>query len=152
MKNILDTLPVSDTGRIPIGGYKQIPQLWVASMATETGLLPLQSQPEYETGPMMIPIRRAETVFDALSSDTARLILSVLTEEPMTISGIAETVGTSMQNVRYHTTKLLDAEVITKVDTWYSEKGREMCVYGASCEKIILTVTSEEDYGHQISD
>ncbi len=109
-------------------------------MATETSLLPLRSQPEYETSPVTVPLRRAGRVFDAMSSETARQIVTALNQEPMAISGIAEAVGTSMQNARYHTSKLQDAGVVTEVDTWYSEKGREMSVYVASCREIVLTL------------
>lgn len=116
-------------------------------MTTDTGLLPSRPRPEYETTPVIIPIRRSGAVFDALSSQTARTILTLLTEEPMTVSDIAETAGTSIQNAMYHINNLQDARVVEGVDTWYSEKGRNMTVYAASCERIVLTLdtTHEED-------
>jgi predicted transcriptional regulator len=113
-------------------------------MATETGLLPSRSQPEYETAPMYVPIRGSGRVFDSLSSQMARTILAVLAEKPMTVTEIAETVGTSVQNAMYHTNNLQEAGLLAMVDTWYSEKGKEMSVYAASCEKIVLTTESED--------
>ena len=114
-------------------------------MPTEASLLPLRTEPEYDTAPMTVPLRGAGTVIDALGSQTSRSILSSLSQEPMAISEIAETVGTSMQNVRYHTTKLGDAGVVKDIDTWYSEKGREMSVYVSSCDHILLTL--DDDVG-----
>lgn len=109
-------------------------------MATETGLLPTRSRPEYDTSPMVISVRRSGAVFDALSPQKARMILTILAENPMTASEVAETVGTSLQNTTYHTNNLLDAGVLQNVDIWYSEKGRKMDVYAPSCEKIVLTL------------
>lgn len=116
-------------------------------MTTETRLLPMRSRPDYETTPVIIPIRRSGAVFDALASQTARMILTILTEEPMTVSDIAETAGTSLQNAMYHTNNLQDAGVIEGVDTWYSEKGRKMKVYAACYERIVLTLNIGQERG-----
>jgi predicted transcriptional regulator len=113
-------------------------------MATETGLLPSRSRPKYETAPIRVPIRRSGKVLDPLSSQMARTILAVLAEKPMTVTEIAGTVGTSVQNAMYHTNNLREAKLIAMVDTWYSEKGKEMPVYAASCETIVLTTESED--------
>jgi hypothetical protein len=45
----------------------------------------------------------------------------------------------------YHVKRLDDAGVITTVKTWYSEKGREMTVYGISSEKLVIEIESFED-------
>lgn len=81
----------------------------------------------------------AEAVFNALSSDTAREIYRVLYQDPATASEIAETVGTSVQNVRYHIENLQSAGLIDHVDTWYSSRGNEMAVYAATDGALIVS-------------
>lgn len=80
----------------------------------------------------------ADAVFAALSSETSRTILAAVHEEPATAAELAEETDTSVQNVRYHLDRLRDAELITVVDTWYSERGREMDVYGASDSELVV--------------
>lgn len=75
---------------------------------------------------------------DVLSSATAREILAVLQERPSTASGIAGDVDKSLQNVAYHLSRLHEADLITPVGTWYSEKGREMTVYALAAERLVV--------------
>lgn len=62
----------------------------------------------------------------------------------MTVTETAETVGTSVQNAMYHINNLQEAELLAMVDTWYSEKGKEMPVYAIICEKIVVTTEGED--------
>lgn len=80
----------------------------------------------------------ATEVFDALSSETARALLSAVHESPRTASNLAETVGTSVQNVQYHLRKFEEAELVEVVDTWYSTRGVEMNVYGPADRSLVL--------------
>ena len=80
-----------------------------------------------------------------ISSETAQEILAALSAEPHTASSLAEHINASVQNVMYHVKRLDDAGVITPVQTWYSEKGREMTVYGISSEKLVIEIDSFED-------
>lgn len=93
-----------------------------------------------EGPPRLLNIRDddANDVLAALSSDTARDILSVLYEEPTTASELADAVDTSIQNARYHLEKLKEAELIEPVDTWYSSRGTEMTVYAPVNEPLVL--------------
>ena len=77
-------------------------------------------------------------MLEALSSDTAREILSTLYDEPTTASELADAVDTSIQNARYHLEKLQDADLIEPVDTWYSSRGTEMTVYAPTNEPLVL--------------
>ena len=79
------------------------------------------------------------TVLQAMTSETAQQILGVLVDEPGTASDIADAVGTSLQNTRYHLDRLSDAGLIEPVDTWYSAKGREMTVYALTTEELLIT-------------
>jgi len=89
----------------------------------------------------------AEAVFAALSSDTARAILSRLYDGPETASGVAEAADTSIQNARYHLDKLESAALIEPVDTWYSSRGTEMTVYAPTNEPLVVAAGTEESKG-----
>lgn len=81
---------------------------------------------------------RADEVFDALGSETARTILQSLHADPMPASELTEEVGTTLQNVQYHLTKLQAADLVTVVDTWYGENGAEMDIYAPTDEALVL--------------
>jgi len=81
---------------------------------------------------------RADDLFDALASETARSLLARLDEEPRTASELAGTVDTSLQNVHYHLENLEAAGAIEELDVEYSERGREMSVYVATCRPQLL--------------
>ena len=88
----------------------------------------------------------AEALLSALQSETAREILAALYEDPGTPSDLAERAGTSIQNVRYHLEKLVDADLVEVADTVYSEKGREMKVYAPVSGPLVL-LAGDDDGG-----
>lgn len=79
-------------------------------------------------------------VFDALSSDTARRVLTVIYDEPGPPSALAERLDMSLQNVSYHLENLEDAGVVEVADTRYSEKGKEMNVYAPGDDPVVVFV------------
>lgn len=81
----------------------------------------------------------------ALSSETARGMLRAFHEDPDTPSGIADRLDLSLQNAQYHIGNLEDAGLIESVDTVYSEKGREMQVYGPADAPLIVYAGTEDD-------
>ena len=87
----------------------------------------------------------ADELIAALGSETAREIWTELHDEPATKSELAETVDTSLQNVQYHLGKLDGADLVDVVDTAYSEKGREMDVYAAADEPLVLFAGGSEE-------
>ncbi|WP_435093907.1 ArsR/SmtB family transcription factor [Halorubrum sp. N11] len=90
----------------------------------------------------------ADKLIAALGSETAREILTRLHDRPATKSELADAVDTSLQNVQYHLSKLDAADLVDVVDTTYSEKGREMDVYAAADEPLVLFAGgSEESHG-----
>ena len=90
----------------------------------------------------------ADDLIAALGSETARTILSTLHDRPATKSELAAEVDTSLQNVQYHLSRLDEADLVDIVDTAYSEKGREMDVYAAADEPLVLfSGDSEESTG-----
>jgi len=86
----------------------------------------------------------ADELIAALGSETAREILTRLHDEPATKSELAGAVDTSLQNVQYHLSKLDGADLVDVVDTTYSEKGREMDVYAAADEPLVLFAGGSE--------
>ncbi|WP_128905819.1 ArsR/SmtB family transcription factor [Halorubrum amylolyticum] len=87
----------------------------------------------------------ADELIAALGSETAREILTRLHDEPATKSELADAVDTSLQNVQYHLSKLDGADLVDVVDTTYSEKGREMDVYAAADEPLVLFAGGSEE-------
>jgi len=87
----------------------------------------------------------AEATLSALSSETARALLTALHEEPDTASGLAERLDTTLQNVQYHLDSLTEAELIEVVDTAYSEKGREMKVYAPADRPLVIFAGDDEE-------
>ena len=86
----------------------------------------------------------ADDLMAALSSETARQVLSELHEEPAPPGELADRVDTSLQNAQYHLEKLEDAGAIEVVGTAYSEKGREMSVYGPADSPLVIFAGEEE--------
>jgi DNA-binding transcriptional ArsR family regulator len=87
----------------------------------------------------------ADDVLSALSSETARQIVTALHEEPAPASALADSVDTSLQNTQYHLGRLADAGLVEVVDTTYSEKGREMDVYAPADRALVVVAGREED-------
>ncbi|MFC7165548.1 ArsR/SmtB family transcription factor [Halospeciosus flavus] len=81
---------------------------------------------------------------EALGSSTARHIVDALRGAPATPPELADTTDTTAQNVHYHLSRLEDADVVTAVDTVYSEKGTEMTVYAPAGDPLVL-VAGDED-------
>lgn len=88
---------------------------------------------------------RSEEILSAVQSETARSVFRALTEETMTPSQIAEALDVSVENTTYHLDNLQDAGLIEVVDTVYSEKGREMDVYGPSEDPLLLFFGSSKN-------
>lgn len=81
---------------------------------------------------------RAEEVLSGVQSETAREALRELIAEPMSASELADRLDLSVESVSYHLDNLEDRELIEVYTTVYSEKGREMAVYGVSEDPVVL--------------
>nr|WP_261385064.1 helix-turn-helix domain-containing protein [Haloarcula hispanica] len=97
-----------------------------------SSLLPLKPTPQTASDRSLEPKlvdfedESAEQIISAVSSTTARRILSQIYAEPTTASEIATELNSSVQNISYHLDRLQDADLVAVVETWYSEQGREM--------------------------
>jgi hypothetical protein len=86
----------------------------------------------------------ADEVFAALGSDVSRDVLAELYRNPATQSELAERVDTSIQNVSYHVEKLLEANLITVVEQWYSQNGVKMDVFAPAGAPLVLVAGGHE--------
>lgn len=85
-----------------------------------------------------------DEVFDALSSDTARTILSEIYSDAVTPSEIRNRTDLSLQTISYHLSSLENAALIQVAGTEYSEKGREMNVYAPADDPCVVFVGTQE--------
>ena len=83
-------------------------------------------------------------VFEALSSETARRILTTIYDSPAPPSELADRLDLSLQNMSYHLDNLEEAGVVRVADTQYSEKGKEMNVYAPADDPIVVFVGTEK--------
>lgn len=85
----------------------------------------------------------AASVFETLSSRTARRVIAHLYEGPATATEVAEAVDTSLQNATYHLSQLSDAGLVEEAGTWYSSRGVEMTVYTPTSEPLLLVAGTD---------
>jgi len=104
----------------------------------------VEAQQDGELQVLGIDDARTSEVLDAISSETARAILSHVYADPSTPSVIAEGINESVQTVSYHLQKLHDAGAIEVADTRYSQKGHEMNVYGPADDPVVVFVGTDE--------
>jgi DNA-binding transcriptional ArsR family regulator len=88
---------------------------------------------------------RGEEVLSAVQSDTARSVLRELIREPASPSDLAAELDMSVESISYHLDNLLERQLIEEYDTVYSEKGREMVVYGVSEDPLVVVFGSKEN-------
>jgi|AntRauTorcE11898_2_1112593.scaffolds.fasta_scaffold04470_2 DNA-binding transcriptional ArsR family regulator len=103
------------------------------------------ADPDPEPRVLGVDSDEAGETLAALSSETARDMLGAFHEDPDTPSGIADRQDLSLQNAQYHIGNLEDAGLIEPIDTVYSEKGREMQVYGPADAPLIVYAGTEDD-------
>ncbi len=84
-------------------------------------------------------------VLSSVSSETALSILSSVHDEPKIPMDLADELGTSTQNIRYHLDNLEEAGLVEVGDICYSEKGREMSVYQPAESPSVLVFGKQKD-------
>ena len=100
--------------------------------------------PDSEPRVVGLDSEAADDLMAALSSETARRILVELHDEPAPPGELADRVDTSLQNAQYHLENLEDAGAIEVAGTAYSEKGREMSVYGPADSPLVIFAGEKE--------
>ena len=112
----------------------------------------LPSRPDLDDGdkePRVVGLDSDEVddLLAAISSETAREILSTLHDEPGPPSDVADRIDTSIQNAQYHLDRLETAGLIEAAGTGYSEKGREMTVYAPADQALVVVASEDESTG-----
>jgi DNA-binding transcriptional ArsR family regulator len=85
-----------------------------------------------------VALDEAAAAFDALSSETARTLLTATYDRARTPSELADAVDTSVQNVHHHLDQLQQAGLVRVEGERVSAQGREMKVYGPTREPFLL--------------
>ena len=73
---------------------------------------------------------RAQKIARAMASQTANAIIQEFRSGPMTSSEVARKMKIPITTAAYHIDNLLEAGLLEVVNTRWSEKGREVKVYG----------------------
>lgn len=87
----------------------------------------------------------AQKIAKAMASPTAGDLFNTLTDGPLTATALAERTGFPLTTVKYHLNNLLEADLIEVVDTRWSEKGREMKIYGVKDQVVVLAPRKRPD-------
>lgn len=101
----------------------------------------IEANPDTE----VIPFSEAETVLEALASETARTVLRLLQNEPLPPSELAEKADISLQNLTYHLNKLENAGLVEPVATHYSSRGVEMDIYAPAADPAVICIGGQEE-------
>ena len=81
---------------------------------------------------------RAQKIARAMASQTANAVIQAFGGGPLTSSEIARQMGIPITTASYHIENLLDAGLIEVAETRWSEKGREVKVYGLATQFLIF--------------
>ena len=81
---------------------------------------------------------RAQKIAKAMASKTAGEILQLLREGNHASTQIAESLSIPITTVQYHLENLVDAGIVTIVERRWSQKGREVKVYGLRDRMLIV--------------
>jgi DNA-binding transcriptional ArsR family regulator len=113
-------------------------------MSTLTDLLPERTDdPDAKLRVLDVGDEEADTVFDALSSETRRGVYRHVFDAPATASELADRLDTSLQNVTHHVSELECAGLIEPIGHRYSETGNEMTVYGPASDPLVFVGREE---------
>jgi DNA-binding transcriptional ArsR family regulator len=85
-------------------------------------------------------------VLKQLSSETSQAVFRAVSKDPLSAQDVAEELNMSIQNAMYHLENLEEAGLITVLDTHYSERGREIAVYGPPEQPLLLFLGPSQDW------
>lgn len=81
---------------------------------------------------------RAQKIARAMASQTANAIIQAFGGGPLTSSEVARRMKIPITTASYHIENLLDAGLLEVIETRWSEKGREVKVYGLANQVLII--------------
>jgi DNA-binding Lrp family transcriptional regulator len=73
-------------------------------------------------------------------------VFRAVNHEPLSAQDVAEELDMSIQNAMYHLENLEEAGLITVLDTHYSERGREIEIYGPLEQPLLLFLGPSQDW------
>jgi len=94
---------------------------------------------------LILPLgEESKKVTKVLSNDSARQMLELLVDKPMSASEVSEELGVPLTTVKYNLDALIDAGLIKVKETRWSVKGRKIKIY-APIRKLIVVVPDKTD-------
>ena len=81
---------------------------------------------------------RAQKIARAMASQTANAVIQAFGSGPLTSSEVARAMAIPITTASYHIENLLDAGILEVMETRWSEKGREVKVYGLANQVFII--------------
>lgn len=100
--------------------------------------LRVESKEKVETVNVEEP--RFKVLAEELSNNVGKKILQLLLSRALTIAQTAEALNESIQMVKYHIDRMLDAEIIQVVSYEKSSKGKGMRKYGMRKTRILFVI------------
>ncbi len=94
---------------------------------------------------LILPLgKESKKITQALSNDSARQVLELLTDKPMSASEIAEELNIPLTTVKYNLDALIESGLTVVKQTKWSTKGRKIKIY-APAHKLIVVVPDKTD-------
>jgi len=94
---------------------------------------------------LILPLgEESKKITQTLSNDSARQVLELLTDKPMSASEIACELDTPLTTVKYNLNALIESGLIAIKQTKWSAKGRKIKIY-APAHKLIVVVPDKTD-------
>jgi len=81
---------------------------------------------------------RTQKIARAMASQTANAVIQAFGSGPLTSSEVARRMAIPITTASYHIENLLDAGLLEVMETRWSEKGREVKVYGLANQVLII--------------
>lgn len=94
---------------------------------------------------LILPLgEESKKITQTLSNDSARQVLELLADQPMSASDIAEELDIPLTTVKYNLDALIESGLIEVKETRWSVKGRKIKIY-APIQKLIVVVPNKAD-------
>ena len=107
--------------------------------------MPENEAPQGDEKLLILPLgEESKKITQIISNDTARKIIELLADAPLSASDIAERLKTPLTTIVYNLENLESVGLIRVEKIKYSEKGREVKIY-APVRKLIVVVPEKTD-------
>jgi len=107
--------------------------------------MPENEEPQGDEKLLILPLgEKSKKITQVISNDTARKIIELLADAPLSASDIADRLQTPLTTIVYNLENLESVGLIRIEKIKYSEKGREVKIY-APVRKLIVVVPEKTD-------